>query len=165
MNFESRKYEQKWMPRWLEVNYFCDSRIFWDASNFEIQLHDPFQSGNQRSRSNFFPLGPRGVGPRFALFFYLLRCRLLSCCIVWLTASWHALLLAASCHNVASRGCNLADFWTCTLFVWGFLWVLIGKCLCVLCFQVVDLPVLIGECFAPHLPFCFGKGSATSSCW
>ena len=40
--------------------------------------------------------------------------------------------------------------------------MLIGKCLCVLCFQVVDLPVLKGECFAPHLPFCFEKGSATS---
>ena len=43
------------MSRWLEVNYICDSRIFWDASNFEIQLQDAFQSGNQRSRSNFFP--------------------------------------------------------------------------------------------------------------
>ena len=55
MNFVFRKYEQKWMARWLESNYICDSRIFWDASNFEIQLQDAFQSGNQRSRSNFFP--------------------------------------------------------------------------------------------------------------
>ena len=26
MNFEFRKYEQKWMPRWLELKCFCDSR-------------------------------------------------------------------------------------------------------------------------------------------
>ena len=45
---------------------------------------DALQNGNQRFRINFFA---RGVSPRYALFFYLLRCRLLSCCVVCLTAS------------------------------------------------------------------------------
>ena len=54
MNFDSRKFEQKWMSRWLRPTCFCDSRVCLRL-NFEIQWQDAFQSGNQRYRSNFFP--------------------------------------------------------------------------------------------------------------
>ena len=43
MNLVFRKYEQKWMPRSLEVIYICDSRMFWDASNGA--KHSPLSFG------------------------------------------------------------------------------------------------------------------------
>ena len=155
LNLDFRKYEQKWMPRWLEPNYIRDSRIFWDASNFEIQLQNASQSGNQRFRSNFFPQlrtlrsGLVGVGPRYALFFYLLRCRWFVRFVEWCTRSGQNMLNAELIshhlrHTAAAGGFN----WK---FVFPVLWLKncclppnqSGFCSCSGCLHIAFLVLLI----------------------
>ena len=117
MNFVFRKYEQKWIARWRELNYICDSRTSRDASNFEIQLQNAFQSENQRFRSNFFPQlrkiqgslrsGLVSVGPRYALFFYLLRCRWSVRFVEWCTTSGDNMLNAELIsHHILPQCCS-----------------------------------------------------------
>ena len=76
-----KKCEQKRVPRWPKIIGFCDWRICWDASYFEIKLQNALQTENQRFRSNFVhrgcvefnaaPLRPRGRGPSLRAFLLL----------------------------------------------------------------------------------------------
>ena len=79
LNFDSRKYEQKCMSRRSQVFAICNSRMCLrmpQISKFSCRMHPRLEI--RRPGTNFSAAirsGLVGVGPRYALFFYLLRCR------------------------------------------------------------------------------------------
>ena len=156
------KYEGKWLSRCLEINDFGCLAEVPENVNWRSKLY--FLNEILVMKAIFpaaAPLGPRGVGPRYALFFYLLRCKLWACCVKWSRSSWYAMLFAAFCNDFTNIDCSLKHLCTNSLFGWGFLCVLITRCLCMLCIETVLLPKLVdagGECFAPHLTFPFWNG-------
>ena len=146
--------------------------MFWDASslNRSCRLHSRVKSENQKqfshtaAKNRWARTSWRGIS--LVLFFYLRHCWLLSRCVVWLTVSWHAVpwQLAAT---MLPAWLQFDRFLKLSVVRLRLPLSAIGKRLCALCFQVVDLPVLMDageECFAPT-SFCFWKGKCHKFCW
>ena len=55
MNFEFRKYEQKWMPRWLKPKCFCDSRVCLRCAEFWSPVAGCIPEWNWEVQEQFFP--------------------------------------------------------------------------------------------------------------
>ena len=105
LNFDSRKYELKWMSKRLGPNCFCISGLseMRQILKSSCRMHPRVEV--RGTEAIFFPLcsGLMRVGPRSALFFYLLHCRLLVRSPEWLMA---CLMKCCIVHSILPWCCK-----------------------------------------------------------
>ena len=102
MNFEFRKYEQKWMPRWLELKCFCDFQVCLTCAEFSNPVAGCIPEWNLEVQEQIFPaapLGPRGRGPSLRAFLLLaaLQIARFLCCMI------ASLMVCCAIHIILPR--------------------------------------------------------------